>query len=67
MCKSSSSLTVFRMINTGLKSDIFLVTKCKGQACIAVKMANSFKEKLPESMGLSHATDLQRDKGGNSG
>lgn len=39
------------MTNTGLKSGIFPATKCKGQVCIAVKMSNSFKEKLPESMG----------------
>lgn len=51
------------MTNTGLKSAIFPVTKSKGQVCAAVKMANWFKEKLLESMGLPHATDLQQDKG----
>lgn len=51
-----SHTTDFRVTNSGLKVGVFAVTKCKGQVCMAAKMANSFKEKPPESVGLSHAT-----------
>lgn len=51
MCKSSSSLTVFRMTNTGLKCGTFPVTKCEGQVCTAAKMADSFKEKFQSQWG----------------
>lgn len=46
------------MTNTGLKFGISPVAKCKGQTYTAVMVVDSFKEKLSESMELSHATDL---------